>query len=276
MTDGPKPVAVPSAEQWWLRSSLTGREYRILIAKPECPSPPEGYPVLYLLDANAIFATAAEAMRIQSRRPEKTGVPPMLVVGVGYRSDEPFPEHRHFDFTFPYETENLPEKPDGKAWPERGGGPAFLHFLEKELVVFVESRFRVDPAQRALCGHSLGGLFVLHALMTRPELFQVYIAGSPSLHWYPTSLQREAERFLHFRPAAKEEANAKRIKLLLAVGELEIGHPCRVYEHARRLAETLGRSGVVEVRFSVMADEGHVTMLPALVSKALRMAAGGR
>lgn len=277
MTPAPEPVRLPTAEQWLMRSRVSGREYRIAVAKPEFPPPPDGYPVLYFLDANAVFATAAEAVRIQSRRPEKTGVPPMLVVGIGYRSDEPFPENRHYDLAFPFDPERLPEKPDGGVWPERGGGASFLGFLETELMPLVESRFRVDATRRTLFGHSLGGLFVLHALFTRPGLFSAYVAGSPSVHWYPEAVRRQAESFLALRSAAGPSSpGAGETRLLLAVGELEIGHKSRVYEYTRQLAEALGRPGGIAVRFSVIADEGHVTMLPALVGKALRFAAGGR
>ena len=37
--------------------------------------------------------------------------------------------------------------------------------------------------QRRVIGHSLGGLFAMHALTTRPDLFNAIIAVSPSLPW---------------------------------------------------------------------------------------------
>ena len=53
---------------------------------------------------------------------------------------------------------------------ETGGADRFLDFFEKELIPAIESRYRTQKF-RVFAGHSLGGLFALHALFTRPELF---------------------------------------------------------------------------------------------------------
>lgn len=54
-----------------MSSRNENRAYQIFISKPSTPPPPAGYPVIYLLDANSVFGTMAEAVRIQGRRPEK-------------------------------------------------------------------------------------------------------------------------------------------------------------------------------------------------------------
>ncbi len=76
------PVVMPSAERHLLIAD--GGPYSIFIAWPEQPPPPEGYATIYLLDANATFATMVDAMRLQSRRPRATGVSPSVIVGIGY------------------------------------------------------------------------------------------------------------------------------------------------------------------------------------------------
>ena len=57
----------------------------------------------------------------------------------------------------------------------------YLAALEAEVLPFVESRYRTAPS-RLLAGHSLGGLFTTYALVNRPDLFNGYIALSPSYH----------------------------------------------------------------------------------------------
>jgi predicted alpha/beta superfamily hydrolase len=63
------------------------------------------------------------------------------------------------------------------------GAHDYLAFVERELIPYIEARYRADPQRRALGGHSLGGLFGAYALLTKPELFQHYILSSPSL-WF--------------------------------------------------------------------------------------------
>jgi predicted alpha/beta superfamily hydrolase len=51
----------------------------------------------------------------------------------------------------------------------------------------IDRTYRSRP-YRVLVGHSLGGLFAVYALMTRPDVFQGYIAISPALWWDDQSL----------------------------------------------------------------------------------------
>jgi len=50
-----------------------------------------------------------------------------------------------------------------------------------------------------LAGHSLGGLFAVHTLVTRPELFNSYVAVSPSLQWSDEATLKRAEEFFKTR-----------------------------------------------------------------------------
>ncbi|WP_233568075.1 alpha/beta hydrolase [Cohnella faecalis] len=175
-------VRIAGSEEHLLLSEKNGREYRILIARPADPPPPGGYPIIFALDGDATFFTLAEAVRLQTRKPH--GYDPAIVVGIGYPSGEPFDMTRRcFDFTIPAEEGTLPVRPDGCPWPESGGADRFLDFLEFELFPFVGTRFEVDSARQTIFGHSLGGLFVLHALFARTGLFANYAAGSPSIWW---------------------------------------------------------------------------------------------
>jgi tetratricopeptide (TPR) repeat protein len=63
-----------------------------------------------------------------------------------------------------------------------GGADKFLRFVETEVIPLVEKNYRTQP-YRIFAGHSYGGLTVVHSFLTRPELFNAYIAVSPYLHW---------------------------------------------------------------------------------------------
>lgn len=150
-----------------------------------------------------------------------------------------------------------------------GGAEAFLKFIEEELKPEIECEFEIDRERQALFGHSLGGLFALHVLFTKPTAFRTYIAGSPSIHWNKRFLLEAEQQFV-----SRLERETLNVDILLAVGELERSHKSRISNNAKELAErlsALAHRGVY-VEFEEFEGEGHVSVLPALVSRALRFA----
>ncbi|MEK0315721.1 alpha/beta hydrolase [Cohnella sp. 56] len=249
-----------------LTARANGREYVIKIALPADEPPARGYPVLYALDADATFLTMAEAVRLQTRRPH--GYDPAVVVGIGYPSREPFDMTRRcYDFTMPAAGGTLPERPDGRPWPEHGGADLFLGFIERELIPFVDGRFKTDPGRRTLYGHSLGGLLALHAFFAGSAQFAGYAAGSPSIWWGDYAVLREMEAF-----AGRADAG-KRSRLLMMVGADELAH---MVADAVSLHNRLGGLRQVDSAWTAelvrFADEEHVSVLPAAISRSIRFA----
>ncbi len=80
-----------------------------------------------------------------------------------------------------------------------GGGDEFLEFLADELAPWVEKKFRTRPS-RVLVGHSFGGLFGVHALITRPDFYQGIIAISPSMLGDDQHTVGEVEKWLKKDP----------------------------------------------------------------------------
>ena len=141
------------------------------------------YPVAYLTDGddfiNAVGAVTDFLAKI-GRAPE------LILVGIP-----------HTDRTRDLTPTHVETADDGiNVWQTKssGGADKFLQFIETELMPEVEKRYRTQPF-RVLAGHSLGGLFAVHALSTRPGLFNVYVAVSPSLWW---DGQSEVNRFEGF------------------------------------------------------------------------------
>ena len=67
-------------------------------------------------------------------------------------------------------------------FPTSGKADQFLAFVERELIPWVERTYRTSDL-RILAGHSAGGNFALHAMRTKPGLFQAIVAASPWLAW---------------------------------------------------------------------------------------------
>jgi predicted alpha/beta superfamily hydrolase len=62
-----------------------------------------------------------------------------------------------------------------------GGAANFLAFFEKELMPYINKKYRVS-GESGLFGTSFGGLFTIYALLERPNLFRFYATGDPALH----------------------------------------------------------------------------------------------
>ncbi|MDR6722861.1 putative alpha/beta superfamily hydrolase [Paenibacillus amylolyticus] len=261
-------VKIPRAEQWIMNPSTEGHAYQIMVYEPAEEAPASGYPVIYVLDANAVFGTMVEAVRLQGRRPEKTGVIPAIVVGIGYPTEATFSPHRYADYT-PEATTEYTHQPDGTPLPPQGGADRFLQFIEDELKPRIEAQYRINRSRQAIFGHSLGGLFVLHTLLTKPEAFRYYIAGSPSLHWNQKLMQTEEEAFI-----ARLDSDPIQAEVWIGIGEQEKIHPAGNNGRALGLTERLSSVNHpgLTIQFTEFEGENHVSVLPYLISRSLRMA----
>jgi predicted alpha/beta superfamily hydrolase len=63
-----------------------------------------------------------------------------------------------------------------------GGAANFLNFITTELIPYINKKYPTN-GDNTLWGHSLGGLFVVNALLVQPGAFKSYIAVDPSLWW---------------------------------------------------------------------------------------------
>lgn len=67
-------------------------------------------------------------------------------------------------------------------FPTSGGAADFRAYIADEVIPFIEATYRVGD-RRAVIGESLAGLFIVDTLLEQPDLFDDYIAVSPSLWW---------------------------------------------------------------------------------------------
>jgi len=253
-TTGPvgSPAIIPNAEQVDLRSK-EGRDYRIFIAKPTGAPPPAGFPVLYMLDGNSVFGTAVDASRLQAR-----ALGPVVIVAVGYPVDTPFDgDRRYYDLTPKTDTSSFRQRLGREV--ATGGRDEFLDFLVDRVRPLVEGRYKIDVKRQALFGHSLGGQFVLHVMLSRPALFQSYVAGSPSIWWNNRSLLQELPGF-----AAMPAETRGDLALKIIVGADELGH---IVLDARNLVTSLPP---MRAYYQEIDDQSHVSMLPAAINSALQ------
>lgn len=257
-------VSLDYTEAWKMDSNIMGYTYDIKVSIPKEAPPEKGFPIYYMLDGNSYFQFGRDVVHLQSGNAPKTFVHPSIVVGIGHAGDnEQVMKRRFYDFTPPALEYKYPDRLKGMDIGEHGGAEKLLAFFEQELMPTIHQKYPVNIEKQVLFGHSLSGLFVLLTVFTRPELFQFYLAASPSIWWNDHELLTYAERYY-----ANAENHEKR-KILMTVGSEE-GFMVDDAKHLFSLMNEHEREQL-EVELFVAQDENHASVVPTIMSRAFRM-----
>ena len=236
------PIIVGDTVQ--LQSNTLKDSRTLLIARPAgYDSGTDRYPVLYLLDGETHFRYTAAIVDFLAANDR---IPKMLVVGIASGDSR----KRTHDLTPPSTAEM-----DTRFSPGNGGADVFLSVLAGELIPYVDQTYRTRP-YRILAGHSFGGLFGIYALITKPKLFNGYIAADPSLYWNNQGVVAQAESF--FAHTASLQADF----YMTATGVSD-----KVPSEVARFTTALTRSVPVGFRwkFDWMRQENHMSIpLPTI------------
>jgi predicted alpha/beta superfamily hydrolase len=255
------PVTIPRSQRLTMNSRLLGRIYDLHVKLPpnydSLQDVVTRYPVLYLNDATYNFQVAAGITHVPMN--SKT-IEDVILVGIGYSHESTAEESRIRDYT--------PTR--DATWKKRtGGSPAYLEFLESEIIPFVEGKFRVDSKRRAYAGHSLGGLFGAFVLLNRPDLFCCYILSSPSL-WY------DGHVIWRFEESYSEKHEDMPASVYIAIGSLEHprrpgGSPHEMVQDVRNFERRLRQRKYpnLRIRSSVVDGGTHETVFPTALMNGL-------
>jgi predicted alpha/beta superfamily hydrolase len=184
-----KPIP---AETITIASKILNEKRKIYIYTPAKDSLNTGkrYPVLYVMDGDNHFGMIAEYCRYLSR-PDVNVMPEMIVVGVANTN-------RTRDLTPTHSIINYYGKPDtsSTSWLKpSGGNEQFFQFIQNELFPYIKSNYKTQPFS-IFAGHSFGGITAINCLLTHPEMFNAYIAVSPSFWWDKEYLLKLADKKL--------------------------------------------------------------------------------
>lgn len=172
-------ASIDRSEVFAFKSAINGNSYKIFVSLPAgYEKSEERYPALYLLDGNQSWLYGRSAIdRIAD------DIPPMILVTIGYEGKS----ERWTDYGTPAKS----------YWdiPGDRGASVFLRVIKEEIFPFVEQKYRVDPTDRGLGGHSMGGFFSMWALFNTPETFQRYWISSPTVKWDNFILRELADKF---------------------------------------------------------------------------------
>ncbi len=196
-TAEPTPIVI--GQSYALPSATYGRTREINVwLPPGYAESGQTYPVLYLLDGGQaqdfhhISGIAQLGTIVGTTRD-------VIVVGVASVD-------RRNELALPTEDAELIAR-----YPTQGQSIRFRQFLADEVLPFVESHYRTN-GETALMGESLAGLFVVETFLKEPQMFDAYVAVSPSLWWDGGRLARQAGAHL------RDHSNDPRT-LILTIGD---------------------------------------------------------
>ena len=265
-------VGLFGTEKRVIHSNIVGVDYEIYISFPySYHKSGDTYPVLYCLDANRSYGLVNNMVNILNI-PYKE-IPEILVVGIGYpiKGLEDWGAWRWRDLT-----PTSDPKAD-KVWEaflckfsgrddivaRSGGAPNFLKFIHEELLPFIESSYRASSTDRALMGHSAGGLFVLYTVFHHPEMFQRYFAASPGVDW---------DNRILFEYENEYASNHKDlpVKLFMSAGSLE--NEAMIKNMIEMSAQLQAKNyPSLELGTHIFENETHGSSYAAAVSRGLKV-----
>lgn len=252
-----KLVTIPNSEHRQMHSKLAGNDYDIYIHYPAgYDTAKRKFPVLYVVDGDNDFSPSLEYLGLlmgEYHIPE----PILIAIGDGGLIGTPG-NKRNRDFT--------PTQMDGVS--ESGGAPAFLAFIEKELIPAIDADLKTDPANRTLYGYSMGGLFATYTLFERPNLFKNILIGSPALG-YDNSSVFDIEKNYFARHKSLP------VHAFMEVGALET--PGQVDPNKRMTALLDSRNyGDFVFKHIIIDSVTHLSGKPVTMLRALRWAYTGK
>ena len=171
-TAPPPRVDIAGTQMLKFSSSICRQEYVLDVNLPGTyGDTTKSYPVLYLLDAQWDFPLI---QALYGQQYYDGFVPALVIVGITWGGGNPdYPKRRAFDLS----------PTDVNHTGEHGNAANFLACIQREIIPFIEARYRVKKNDRTLVGSSFGGLFTLYAMFHEPQTFQKYILTSPPLGW---------------------------------------------------------------------------------------------
>ncbi len=132
------------------------REIQVLLPENYQSDLASTYPVVYLLDGDYNFHGISGMLDLLANKGQL--IPKVILVGIADKGTGTYRQNM---------------SPTGSA-------KQFLSFIKDELTPYINKHYRAAK-NTTLVGHSIGGLFVLNAFMEEPELFEHYVAISPSV-----------------------------------------------------------------------------------------------
>ena len=164
------------------------RSVKVLLPDTWKPGSAEKYEVIYITDGE--WAMEPFSFVYKWAQGENF-VPPAIIVSV---------PNRYINSANQRDRDFLPVHVPQPAIS--GGAGNFLSFFKDKLIPYIDKKYPTNGTN-SLYGHSYGGVFVLYALLSEPQLFKSYYATDPPFWFNNGYLIKMAAEKLEKLPAGK-------------------------------------------------------------------------
>lgn len=271
------PYVLDATEVSDVHAQALNRDYQVYVALPDSyrtssRTSNRRYPVVFVTDANYGFPVVRN---IADRLHKHGQLEEVIVVGLSYsKGDSPvFSRRRDYTPTVP-RAGGYTSDMAGRT-PAFGEADAYGRFIADQVFPLIASRYRADMRRKIFVGHSYGSLLGLQLLLTRPQTFDYYILGSPSL-WYDGGVLFEREKAyakahpdlpasVYFGIGGRETLPAGR-KRSRSEEEADMVADLREFDAALRSHRYPG----LTTRLEVFDGEDHASVFPFLFTHGLR------
>jgi predicted alpha/beta superfamily hydrolase len=144
------------------------RSFKVLLPEEYEPGSEKKYEVIYLTDGEWVLNLFPFIYKFAQ---DEDYVPPVIIVDI---------PNKYINGANQRDRDFLPVHVPSPAIS--GGADNFLSFLKNELIPLIDKTYPTNGTN-SLYGHSYGGVFVMYALLTEPQLFESYYATDPPYGW---------------------------------------------------------------------------------------------
>ncbi|EAY31610.1 alpha/beta hydrolase [Microscilla marina] len=160
-----------------VKDTKNGGQYELYIRLPEKYSEKKDikHPVIYYTDARWHIETLSGSTEYIMENAILVGISWQKDINEKLKKEAGAHVSRYRDYSIAKS-----KKAAQQAKYQFGQANKHLAFIREDVITYVESNYRTDPANRTYFGYSLGGGFGGYILLTQPDTFKNYILGSPS------------------------------------------------------------------------------------------------
>lgn len=250
---------MPMSEVIAVHAEANNKDYELYIQLPKSYKETNtNYPLIVVNDVRFAFPSTIGALQLMGGHDTQEAI----IVGISYSKGDDIRVSRTRDYT-PTHSPNEKNGHSIEARKASGYAKEYMNFIADQVIPLMQKNYRVDANNKVFVGHSFGGLLGTYILLHKPEIFNHYIIGSPSL-WY--------DKGVMFKMESEYAKNQKSLSanVMMYVGALETAVNPMVDDLLKFEKQLRSRNYQhLKLHVEVLKDENHHTVFPSLVSKGL-------
>ncbi|PUA30518.1 MAG: hypothetical protein B0W54_08545 [Cellvibrio sp. 79] len=256
--------SLPHTEVRSIHADSNNKDYELYIRLPESyKKSTQSYPLVIVNDSIYAFPLASGVLQLMGGQV----IQEAILVGISDSKGDDRGVSRTRDYTPTFS----PLEKNGHSSASRlasGHAKEYVDFIASQVIPLIQKSYRVNPQKKIFVGHSFGGLLGSYILVNRPEVFDYYIIGSPSL-WYDNKVIFSMEK----KYAEKHKTLKANVMIYVddndgSLNDKKMADDVMTF---KRILQSRNYSGL-ELQVEVIKGENHHSVFPGLLSRGLMAA----